>query len=131
MTYFKCITQSLTMTRYCGPSGQWYTSSLGQPFKVENSDDIASFKKNKTRFKQQMSGKTKPVEDIDDKLRAVLKGIKGITTATVEQVVKIYNNESKLTEVCESGEDFDPSILKSQANKIKVWVENKKIKGDK
>lgn len=105
MAKFIFKTQVANSTTYTGPSGIMYVSYVGEPFKVDNEQDIAFFKKNPRFEEYGLKGKLKDMvvpkksKEAKDKLREELDKITNLSEKSKELVVKYYGTLDRIETV--------------------------------
>lgn len=114
MTKFKCITQTIDMNWYRGPSGERYSSYIGRVFEVKDKGDIAYFSKFPKRFlkinlKGKLTGKDKdtPQRDVDVLLLDELRNKVGLPLNVSKELVTKYTSREFLESAIDGGERFD------------------------
>ncbi len=120
---FLFSTQVDRIQTYKGPSGNDYVSNIGIPFEVRDKQDIQFFLNQPNRF-EKVGITTKLPErpkDIEELLEEYLKGI-GLTNKTIKRVVELYTSKEQLIDEIEQKYKIDPSISKSEQDKIKKYI---------
>ena len=111
---FVFLTQSADTTTYKAPSGKDYVINIGQPFVVEDKQDIEFFsnEKNKQRFKK--SGKAIEVKSEDDDFKKELSEIKGLSKKSIDKIISVYGTKEGLVDDINAGYDLESSLTKKQ-----------------
>ena len=135
---FIFTTNTASVTTYDGPSGFRYVIYGNKPFDVPIKEDIAFFKSNHRFSEVTMAKKIseiikppEPKKDIDELFKEELDKVK-LKDKTRELILKAYISKKDFTEDLEEGLQIDPTISRTELNKLKFHFLKpiKKTKGD-
>ena len=134
MAQFRFTTNDLSSTTHDGPSGFRYVIYSNKPFEVNVPEDIGYFKDNhrfeEVKIIEQIKEIIKPPEpkkDIDVLFKEELDKIK-LKDKTRELILKSYISKAEFIEHLEEDYQIDPTISKTEMNKIKFhFLKPKKI----
>ena len=111
MAKFIFETLENSSTVYRGPSGTNYDIMRGQPFKVENKQDVKFFEENKRFKKAGIFTKSKPMEDdSEEKFKDELLKLDGFGVDVAELVVEIYRSEKDFVDYITTGAPLETTI---------------------
>lgn len=128
MTWFKCITQTLHMQSFMGPSGQRYSSLQNYPFKVDNEEDVSFFRNNKRFLEEGVQRKTGvpqiiPKKTPEEEFCDILELIEGLQRKTIKILRDQFKDMDSLIEHLITGGNLPEEISEKQKNLLLKYLE--------